>query len=79
MVKKCAIKLRNEILLLEKTTIEEPVTINKIIEGEVTTPLSVKTFYETLYADETNGISAKKKRLVESSAADAIFACSSGK
>ena len=48
LVKKCAIKLRNEMLSLEKTIIEEPVTVNKIIEGEVTTPLAVKTFYETL-------------------------------
>ena len=73
LVKKCAMKLRREILSLEKTTIEEPVTVWKITEGEVKPPEVVRTFYETLYTGEDGDSSEKKKRLVESSAADAVL------
>ena len=78
LVRKCALKLRTEILSIEKATIEEPVS-GKIMEGEVKLPEVVRTFYKTLYTGEDGDSSEKKKRLVESSTADAVFACSSGK
>ena len=79
LVEKCALKLRNEILALSKDTIEDPVTTEKILDGEVNIPSLVKAFYTTFYTGGEEIISAKKKRLIESSSADAVFSCSSGK
>ena len=61
--------------------LEEPVTVAGIMEREVKIPDKVKTFFQIMYIgiDSGNGLTIRKARLIESSSADAVYACSGGK
>ena len=81
-IRNCAMALRAEILSSEKSTIEEPVTVKKILEGEVRPPKILKKFYQILYTGTDSDdacLSSKRSRLIDSGAADTVFACSGGK
>ena len=77
LIWKCATLLRQEILALESNGLQEPLSVEAILKGEVQPPDSLTKFFQVLYAGETGNIC--KERLVDSSAADAIYAFSSGK
>ena len=77
----CALKLRKEILDLKPEPLEEPLTVDDILKGEVKIPDSVNNFFTTLYVGNnlTKNLTSKKQRLIDSTAADAVFCCSGGK
>lgn len=79
MIKNCAMKLRNEVLQLQSEPIDANITVEDILKGEVDVPENLKTFFTTLYTGHVKENSDRKRRLVESSAADAVFACSGSK
>ena len=52
------------------------------MEGEVIPPDSVKSFFKLLYTENlstTEELLSRKSRLIDTSAADAVFFCSAGK
>ena len=75
----CAMKLRKEILSIQPKPLEEPLNAQKVLAGEVEPPDSLKEFFTTLYGGNSSGLSARKERFVDSSAADVMYACSGGK
>ena len=75
----CAMKLRGEILQLQTRPLEEPLTVEKIMQGEVDIPNSLRSFLCTLYTGDASNPSNRKMRLVDSTAADMIYSCSGGK
>ena len=76
----CANKLRTCIVSLEQKPLEEPLTVENIIKGEVEVPESLKEFYKILCTGNANEqCSARKSYMIEGSSADAISACSGGK
>ena len=83
LVKECALlSLRESIWSLENSRIvAKTITIEDITSGEVSMPLNLKSFYSNLYTghDLDDNISEQKRRFVEVSSADAVFACSNGK
>ena len=79
LIWKCASLLRHEILALESKELQEPLNVEDILKGEVQPPDLLKSFFQVLYAGETGNISMRKERLVDSSAADAVYSCSGGK
>ena len=77
---KCATILRNEILSLKTSPLNEGWSAENIIKGEVDIPENLQNFYKILYTGSESGpCSSRKTRLTNSSSADAIFACSGGK
>ena len=77
---KCATILRNEILSLKSSPLNEGWSAENIIKGEVDIPENLQNFYKILYTGSESGpCSSRKTRLTNSSSADAIFACSGGK
>ena len=46
-------KLRKDILLLEQKPLEERLTVENIMNGEVEMPEKLKEFYKTLYTGST--------------------------
>ena len=73
-------KLRKDILSLEQKLLEEPLTVENIMEEEMEIAESLKDFYKILYTDNANDqCSSRKSRITEGSSAHAIFACSVGK
>ena len=77
---KCATVLRNEILSLKSSPLNEGWSAENIIKGEVDIPENLQNFYKILYTGSESGpCSSRKTRLTNSSSADAIFACSGGK
>ena len=82
MIWRCASKLRNDIFALQSKQIFEPITVDNIMKGEVIPPHSVKSFFKMLYKGNlsTNEeLLPRKSQLINSSAADAVFHCSTGK
>ena len=79
LIKKCASILRDDILAMKCNELHEPLTVEDVLKGEVDIPDSLQTFFQNLYAGENETLSNKKERLANSSAADAVFACSNGK
>ena len=82
MIWRCASKLRNYIFAVQSKQVCESVTVDNIMEGEVIPPDSVKSFFKLLYTGNlltTEELSSRKSRLIDSSAADAVFWCSAGK
>ena len=78
---KCAKKLRRDILNLENQVLEEPLSVENILKGEVEKTQS-KNFHKALYIRENEvkkTVSSRKSRFVESSASDAVYSCSKGK
>ena len=75
----CAMKLRKEILSIQPKPLEEPLNAQKVLAGEVEPPDSLKEFFTTLYGGNSSGLSARKERFVDSSAADVMYACSGEK
>ena len=65
-------KLRQYILNIEAIPLEEPLTVDDIVNGEAQSPGNVKTFFTILYMEESNEISQRKTRLTNSSAVDAV-------
>ena len=51
------------------------------MEGEAKIPDEVKTFFQIIntMSDSENDLTIRKERLIESSAADTVYACSGGK
>ena len=76
----CANKSRKDILSLEQKPLEEPLTVENIMDGEVEIRESLKEFYKILYTGNANEqCSARKSHMIEGSSTDAIFACSEEK
>ena len=73
--------MRKKILNNNINTLEEPVTVAGIMEREVKIPDKVKPFFWIKYteSDSDNDLTILKERLIESSAADTVHACSGGK
>ena len=82
MIWRCASKLRNDIFAVQSKQICESVTVDNVMEGEAIPSDSVESFFKMLYTGNlstTEELSSRKSRLIESSAADALFCCSAGK
>ena len=82
MIWRCACKLRNDIFAVQGKQICESVTVDNIMEGEAIPPDLVKSFFKMLYTGNlttSEELSSRKSRLIDSSAADAVFCCSTGK
>ena len=81
IVRHCASILRNESLSLERTPLDNNVNVDSIMKGEVTSPDMLEEFYRNLYTGSISvpDVTSRKKRLIESSCADAIYACSGSK
>ena len=75
----CAMHLRQKILSIEPKPMQEPLSVDAIMSGEVEIPQSVKDFLLTLYTGSNKEPSKKKQRLVDSTAADMVFSSSGGK
>ena len=75
----CAVMLRNEILQSRSNPLEEPLTVEQTVTDEVDQPESVKEFSQILYAGPSGNLSLRKERLVNSTFADVVYACSGGK
>ena len=58
---------------------EEPLTVEEIMRGEVDPLESVKEFFQILYAGPSGDLSSQKGRLVNSTSADVVYAYSAGK
>ena len=71
--------LRQQILSIEPKPMQEPLSVDAIMSGEVEIPQSVKDFLLTLYTGSNKEPSKKKQRLVDSTAADMVFSSSGGK
>ena len=72
---KCATILRNEILSLKSSPINEGWSVENIIKCEVDIPENLQNFYKILYTRSESGpCSSPKTRLTSSSSAGAIFA-----
>ena len=74
-------KMRQGILALECTPLEEPLSVDSIMKGEVQIPDSVNEFFTTLYTGDSSSkeISKRKQRLIDSTAADVLYASTGGK
>ena len=82
IIQRCASKLRNDIFAVQNKQIFEPATVDNIMEGETISPDSVKSFFEMLYTGNfstTEKLLSKKFRLINTSAADAVFCYFAGK
>ena len=75
----CAMEMRRPILQLESNPLEEPLSANSIMKGEVEIPSIVTNFFRTLYTGAVKTKSNRKERLVESTSADVVYSCSGGK
>ena len=75
----CAVMLRNKILQSGSNPLEELLTVEEIIRGEVDPPESVKEYSQILYAGPSGDLSPRIERLVNSTSADVVYACSGGK
>ena len=75
----CAMEMRRQILQLESNPLEEPLSANSIMKGEVEIPSIVTNFFRTLYTGAVKTKSNRKERLVESTSADGVYSCSGGK
>ena len=74
-------KLHKDILNLENPVLKKPLSVKKILKGEVKIPDLVKNFYKALYTGEDEAkttVSSRKSRFVESSASDTKYSCSRG-
>ena len=73
--------LREIILKQKPLTLTEPVTVDAIMKGEVEPPEQLKHFFRHLYSGQGDPkkVSESKQRYIESSSADAVFACSGGR
>ena len=74
-----AVMMRNEILQSRSNSLEEPLTVKEIMRGEVDPPESVKEVFQILYVGPFGDLSSRKERLVNSTSADVVYACSGGK
>ena len=82
MIYRCASKLRNYIFAVQSKQICESVTVDNIMKGEAIPPGSVKDFFKMLYTGNrltTEEFSSRKSRLIDSSAAEAVFCSSASK
>ena len=82
MIWRCANKLRNNIFTIQSKQICDLTTVGNIMEVEAIPPNSVKSFFKRLFTGNlstTEELSSRKFRLINSSAADAVFWCSVGK
>ena len=73
-------QLRKDNLSLEQKSLEEPLTLENIMESKAEISESMKYFHKFLYTDNTNRqCSARKSHMTEGSSADALFAYYGGK
>ena len=73
--------MRNEILSLERTPLDNKLNVDSIMKGKVTHPDLLEEFYKNLYTGSISvtEVTSKKTQLIDSSCADAIYACSGSK
>ena len=73
--------MRKKILNNNINLLEEPVTVAGIMEGGVKIPDEMKIFFQIIYTgiDSDNDLTIQKERLIGSSAADTVYACSGRK
>jgi len=62
MIWECAMKLRQDILSIKPVPLEEPLTVEKIMQGEADTLESLKQFFTILYTWESSEVSRRKQR-----------------
>ena len=82
MIWRCASKLRNEIFPVQSKQICEPVTVDNITGREAISPDSFKSFFKMVCTGNlstTGEYSSEKFRVIDFSAADAVFCCSVSK
>ena len=75
----CAEMLRNEILQPQSNPLEEQLTVEETTRGEVDPLGSVKEFFQILYVGPFGDLPSRKERLVNSTSADLVCACSADK
>ena len=77
----CALLLRERILNNPIKPLEEPLSVSSILEGEVGIPQDLTDFFQIMYtgSDSSNELTCKKERVINSTAADVVYACSNGK
>ena len=68
-------KLRKETLSIQSKPLEEPLNVKKVLTGEEELTNFLKEFFTTLYGGNSSGLSARKERFVDSSAADVRYTC----
>ena len=80
VMRSCAEILRRSIFTSKKYPLNTD-SAESVMKGEVEVPNEVNYFYTKLYNDDENGRKTKKirRRLVQSSTADAVFNCSGSK
>lgn len=81
MIRRSASKLRNDIFALQMKQIFESATVDNTMEGEAIPLVSVKILFKMIYTGNvstTEETSSNKSRLIDSSASDAVFCCSTG-
>ena len=77
---KCATILRDEILSLKSSPLNEGWSAENIIKGEVDIPENLQNFYKILYTGSESGpCSSRKNCFTNFSSANAIFVCPGGK
>ena len=73
---RCAKKLRKYILSLEQKPLEEPLTVENIMEAEAEIPKSLKEYYKILYTGNVNvKCCGRKSHSIKESSANSIFTC----
>ena len=75
----CVVMLRNKILQSRSNPLEEPLTVEEIMRGEVDLHESVKEFFQILNAGPSSNFSSRKESLVNYTSADVVYACSDSK
>ena len=75
----CTMKLRQDIVNIEPISLERPLTIDDIVNGEAQIPEDVKTLFTILYTQGSNEVSQKKTELINLFATDAVYSTSGGK
>ena len=71
--------LRKEILQFRSNPLAKPLTVEEIMRGEVNPPESVKEFFQILSTGPSGDLSSRKEKLVNSTSADVVYACSGSK
>ena len=81
LIWECAMKMRQDILQIETTQLEEPLTVDSIMDREAQVPNTVKEFFTTLYTGSSSdvGLSKRKQWLIDSTSADVLYGASGGK
>ena len=70
--------LRGKTLQSQSNPLEELLTVEEKMKDEVDPLESVRGFFQILYAGPSGDLSSRKERLVSSTSANVVYACSGG-